>query len=101
MPQLDKVSFFSQVTYALIAYFGIYFLMIAYICPAIGRVLKLREAFLTNPDIVRPEAHAVSSNLNSAVEITSVVGPAANLTAKLTLVSKNSGLVRLWLARII
>lgn len=100
MPQLDKVSFFSQVTYAFIAYFGIYFLMIAYVCPAIGRVLKLREAFLTNPDIVRPETLVVSTDLNSVMDTKSIVEPAATLSNNLPTISKKASLLRLWLSRV-
>lgn len=43
MPQLDKVTFFAQVTWSLGCYLFLYYLFSVHIAPAIGRVLKVRS----------------------------------------------------------
>lgn len=42
MPQLDKATFFTQIFWALLAYFFLYVLLSVYVCPAIGLTLKSR-----------------------------------------------------------
>lgn len=43
MPQLDKVTFFTQVTWALFGYFTLYLVLSCYVCPAVATVLKVRN----------------------------------------------------------
>lgn len=43
MPQLEKISFLTQIFWAFASYLFIYTLLSAHVCPAVGAVLKSRS----------------------------------------------------------
>lgn len=77
MPQLDKVTFFAQVTWSLTCYFFLYFLFSVHIGPAIGRVLKVRSKI--NLGGTSAEAHSTSSFVGAISRV-----PSASLNAPLS-----------------
>lgn len=47
MPQLDKLTFFNQLFWSFSVYFCLYYILSAHVCPAIGRVLKVRSRLVS------------------------------------------------------
>lgn len=45
MPQLDVSSFTTQILWLVIVYFTFYILLLKFILPKIGRILKFRESY--------------------------------------------------------
>lgn len=89
MPQLDKVTFFSQVTWAFLAYFAIYYLLSVHVCPAIGRTLKIRQKLdlsKTGKTSASPYSHtepsAFGDSLRAVSSVLDVFGTTTKLKAK-------------------
>lgn len=53
MPQLDKLTFASQVFWLLISFFGLHYLLLRYILPTVAATLKYRHHLLTSVSSAR------------------------------------------------
>lgn len=47
MPQLDKLTFASQIFWLFASFFTLYILSIKWLLPSIGKILKVRKKFLS------------------------------------------------------
>ena len=43
MPQLDKITFFTQVSWLIIVFFSLYIVLVKFILPKLALILKLRQ----------------------------------------------------------
>jgi F-type H+-transporting ATPase subunit b len=72
MPQLDKVTFFSQFLWLVIIYVGFYLLILKSFLPKLGRILKVRQKkiFLSQQgsNVLLEEREKVGGSLNTLIE---------------------------------
>ena len=47
MPQLDKVTFFTQISWLLVLFFSLYVVLLKFILPKLALILKLRQRAVT------------------------------------------------------
>lgn len=69
MPQLDKVTFFSQFFWLCFFYLGFYYTVVKYFLPQISRILKLRQEKINlsqyGSSSLQQENHQVGENLGN------------------------------------
>lgn len=72
MPQLDKVTFFSQFFWLLIIYIGFYLLVLKNFIPKLSRILKVRQKKVSlsqqGSTALLQEKEKVGESLNALVE---------------------------------
>ena len=72
MPQLDKVTFFSQFFWLLIIYIGFYLLVLKNFVPKLSRILKVRQKKVSlsqqGSTALLQEKEKVGDSLNALVE---------------------------------
>nr|AFZ64071.1 ATP synthase F0 subunit 8 [Phalansterium sp. PJK-2012] len=60
MPQLDKVTFFTQISWLLVVFFSLYVILLKFILPKLALILKLRQRriakFLSDSNSFKKEA---------------------------------------------
>lgn len=66
MPQLDRFSFISQIFWLLVIFFSFYVILLRFILPHIGRILKARQIVIDEliqeqQDLEKEAAKAVAS----------------------------------------
>jgi len=65
MPQLDVSSFTTQILWLVIVYFTFYILLLKFILPKIGRILKFRESYKI-PSSLKASIAANDSSIKSS-----------------------------------
>jgi len=60
MPQLDKVTFFTQISWLLVVFFSLYVILLKFVLPKLALILKLRQRkiakFLSDSNSFKKEA---------------------------------------------
>lgn len=72
MPQLDKVTFFSQFLWLVIVYVGFYLLILKNFLPKLSRILKVRQKKVSlsqqGSNVLLQEKEKVGESLNTLIE---------------------------------
>ena len=72
MPQLDKVTFFSQFLWLVIVYVGFYLLILKNFLPKLSRILKVRQKKVSlsqqGSNVLLQEKEKVGDSLNTLIE---------------------------------
>jgi F-type H+-transporting ATPase subunit b len=72
MPQLDKVTFFSQFLWLVIIYVGFYLLILKSFLPKLSRILKVRQKKISlsqqGSNVLLEEREKVGDSLNTLIE---------------------------------
>lgn len=64
MPQLDITSFTSQIVWLVAIYFTFYILLLKFVLPRLGRILKFRKSYKVE-DLARKESQDLTQTIAS------------------------------------
>lgn len=78
MPQLDKVTFFSQFFWLCFFYVGFYVVVVKFIFPQFGRIFKLREKKLSGSSQGVTTLHQEKSTVGTSVALVLDTGVTAS-----------------------
>ena len=97
MPQLDKVTFFSQFLWLVIVYIGFYLLLLKSFLPKLGRILKVRQKKVSlsqqGSNVLLQEKEKVADSLNTLIE--------QGVSTSKRMFQENLHTTRLWLDQVV
>lgn len=101
MPQLDKVTFFSQIIWLLITFLSLYILSSRVIIPIISRNIILRRVMLQDKQHLDNKDSSIKSNTDQSVEL-SLYSDLGSLNSLInSMISSNKEYVKLELSKIL